>query len=167
MKKSKNKVSLNPNEKWQNDLLDYEENIEWRILSEKFAIAVMRLLRHENKTQLWLAKELDKSPQYISRLMKGKENLSLKSMANIQAMFNTEILSIKNIDSYIKHKDSQFYFMTPREEYIDRYKDFENFYPNITSGHVEYIKTFYVLRKTEYQSTESDYTLIEEPCHDK
>lgn len=167
MKKSKNKVSLNPNEKWQQDFLDYEENIEWRILSEKFAIAVMRLLRHQNKTQSWLAKELNKSPQYISRVIKGKENLSLRSMAAIQTVFDTEILSVKNIDFYIKHKNSQFYCMIPSKDHVDRYKDFENLYPNITSGSVEYMNTLYLYKNTEYQSTESDYISIEELCYDK
>lgn len=160
MKKSKNKVSLN--EKWQKDFLDYEENIEWRILSEKFALAIMRLLRHQKKSQIWLAKELDKSPQYISRVIKGKENLSLKSMASIQAIFDTEIISIKNIDSYLQHRDSQFYLIIPTKEHIDGYKDSDNLYPTITSGSAEYIKAFQLRNNTEYKSTESDYTLINE-----
>lgn len=160
MNKSKDKVSLNPNEKWQQDFLDYEENIEWRILSEKFALAVMRLLRHQKKNQIWLANELDKSPQYISRLIKGKENLSLKSMASIQAIFNTEIVSIKNIDLAIRHRDSRFYISNNNQDHMILFEPIKSESADfIPSNIVNYIK---VERVNE--SIEVEYQLIEDYC---
>jgi hypothetical protein len=83
---------------WKKSVLKYEEEKDWRELSEQFSIAVLRLLRKNDKNKVWLAKELGTKPQYVSRLVKGTENLSLKTIVKIQSIFDEEIINIKNID---------------------------------------------------------------------
>lgn len=111
MEKKLNYTIVNSSNKWKKQVLDYEENKNWRILSEKISIAILRYLRYEKKNKAWLADKLGKSPQYISRLTSGKENLSLKSIALLQDALEEEIISIKNIDFSRKHQGSSFYIL--------------------------------------------------------
>lgn len=161
--KSLKKTNIHCDNKWINDLVVYEENREWRVLSEKFALAIMRLLRHQNKNQLWLSKKLDKSPQYVSRVIKGKENLSLKSMVLIQSIFDTEIISIKNIDLATKYKDSFIYFLEKQdtEEHIENFELINNTHSFISGHYVSYINMKSVIEKS---IEEYSYQPIEEDC---
>ncbi len=102
---------FNKNSKWEKETRSYMENKEWRKYSIKFAVAVLRTLRLDGKNQSWLSEKLDTTPQYISKIVSGKENLSLKTMIRIQTILGKELLSIKNVVAIIEPKDVVIVFI--------------------------------------------------------
>ncbi len=78
---SKTAEFLIRNSKW----LGYSSNIAKRILAA--------LEENENFTQKKLATAIRVSPQYISKVVQGKENLSLETIAKISEAVGVELIS--------------------------------------------------------------------------
>ncbi len=69
------------NRKW----LRYSSNIARRIL------AILKDNKELNQTLL--AEKIGVKPQYISKVLKGQENLSLETIAKLSAALNTELIT--------------------------------------------------------------------------
>ncbi len=84
----------------QKDLIWFEEannrqlNSSWLDFSFKIALKVLRYLRVNNISQKKLADELSWSPQYLSKVLKGKENLTLDTICKIQNTINIELIKV-------------------------------------------------------------------------
>lgn len=65
--------------------LNYSKNITLRIIAALDA--------HQNMTQKTLAKKLEVSPQYVNKILKGQENLSLSTIAKISTVLGVELIS--------------------------------------------------------------------------
>jgi len=102
MKEKNNLPTIVGSQSWKEDVRAYREDKEWRIYSQKFSLAVLRILRKKDKSQAWLAEQLGSSPQNISKLLSGKENLSLKTIVQVQSILEEELLEIKNMDKQDK-----------------------------------------------------------------
>ena len=68
------------NRKW----LDYSSQIERRIMSE--------IIHDKDNSQKKLAAVLNVSPQMVSKIIKGQENLTLKSIAKISEVLGIELI---------------------------------------------------------------------------
>jgi len=84
------------------------ENAEWRDqnsgwLDRSFLIAlkVIRELRHKQKNQAWLADQMQVSPQQISKLLKGKENLRLTTIDRLEKILNIRLIEIPGLYSNV------------------------------------------------------------------
>lgn len=69
------------NQKW----LRYSSNIARRVL------AVLKDNKELNQTLL--SEKVGVTPQYISKVLKGQENLSLETIAKLSTALNTELIS--------------------------------------------------------------------------
>ena len=69
------------NKKW----LTYSSNITLRI------IAAME--QNKEMTQKLLAEKMEVTPQYINKILKGQENLSLATIAKLGEALNVELIS--------------------------------------------------------------------------
>lgn len=74
-----------------------EENRDWLSLSAKFALSVRHILRTEKITQRELANKMGVSPSQITKILSGKENLSLQTIVKVEKAIGRSILKI--IDS--------------------------------------------------------------------
>lgn len=79
----------------------WRENAEWRIANKSWLrysqrIAMMMLDRMEELglTQKSLAVKMGCSQQYISRVLKGTENLSIETISKIESALGLEILEL-------------------------------------------------------------------------
>ena len=77
----------------------WRENAEWRMANKSWLrhsqrIAMMMLDRMEElgMTQKALAAKMGCSQQYISRVLKGTENLSIETISKIESALELEIL---------------------------------------------------------------------------
>lgn len=70
------------------------ENKEWLRKSAKIALCVKGVLRVKGITQQELASRMGVSPQYVGRILKGQENLTLAVIAKIEKAIQVTILSI-------------------------------------------------------------------------
>ena len=61
-----------------------KENESWLKLSRQLAISLIGYMQDNGLKRADLAVKLGVSPQYVSKLLSGTENLSFKSVANIE-----------------------------------------------------------------------------------
>jgi len=72
------------------------ENNDWLSLSAQIAVRVLSALRKggEIKTQKELAEKLQVSPQYVNKIVKGRENLSLETIVKLEKALNIRLIEI-------------------------------------------------------------------------
>lgn len=77
------------------EILEWEEaNKGWLKKSAYVAVRVLTVLRQKGLTQKELAERMGVSPQYISKLLKGQENLSLETLCKLEQVLEIELLPI-------------------------------------------------------------------------
>ncbi|MDE6484955.1 MAG: helix-turn-helix transcriptional regulator [Duncaniella sp.] len=92
----------------------WREKAEWRTANKSWlrysqGIAMMMLDKMEELglTQKSLAERMGCSQQYVSRVLKGTENLSIETISKIEAALELEILEPKFTASNIKNRAAQ------------------------------------------------------------
>lgn len=76
------------------------DNRRWSKYSKLFALQIIKTLRtNKDLNQKVLAKKLGVSDQRISTICKGKENLTIKTMVEIQDALGIEMFKIMNVDN--------------------------------------------------------------------
>ena len=94
VKKMNSLKSATPS-KW-NELASFlVENESWLDYSQKIATIVLEELNSRNDlTQKSLADKMQVPPQYVSKLLKGQENLTLKTIAKLEKALNISLIHI-------------------------------------------------------------------------
>lgn len=91
---------------WLEDALWREENQDWLKKSAMIAIRILREIRKQKPingmSQKKLADEMRVTPQYVNKIVKGQENLSLQTISKIE-----NVLGIK-ITEILPKSESQF-----------------------------------------------------------
>jgi ribosome-binding protein aMBF1 (putative translation factor) len=64
----------------------------WLRYSRKIAIKIAMAMKQQNLSRQEVAERMGCSPQYISRLLKGEENLSLETIYKLENALNVCIL---------------------------------------------------------------------------
>ncbi|MCF8254688.1 MAG: helix-turn-helix transcriptional regulator [Bacteroidia bacterium] len=78
------------------DLIAFRKtNKAWLKKSMQIAIAILKVLRERNVTQVELAAKLEVSPQYINKIVKGQENLTLETIAKLEEILKINLISIE------------------------------------------------------------------------
>lgn len=85
-----------------------KENKEWLRKSASIALAVRRELRLQGLSQQDLALKMGLSPQYIGRILKGQENLTLETISKLENAIGRSLLSI-DFDGQLDSGSSQTY----------------------------------------------------------
>ena len=91
--------------KWREKAEWRKENCEWLKKSQQIALTVLNIIGTPKLfSQVELAKEIGVSPQYISRLLKGTENLSLETITKLEKALNVELVTINTFNEITKIK---------------------------------------------------------------
>jgi len=91
-------------------MMEYRrENRDWLLKSARIAVELHRLLRLKGMTQKQLAVLLDVSPTQVSKILKGTENLGLKTICKIEKVIGAELVSVPNSYDYQNNTDTQTY----------------------------------------------------------
>ncbi|OQP48973.1 hypothetical protein A4H97_29245 [Niastella yeongjuensis] len=69
------------------------ENREWLRRSAIIAVKVLSALKAQKLTQKDLAERMDVSPQQISKIVKGQENLTLETIAKLELILGIQIIN--------------------------------------------------------------------------
>ncbi|MBR5983140.1 MAG: helix-turn-helix transcriptional regulator [Bacteroidales bacterium] len=64
----------------------------WLQYSRKIAIKIALAMKQQNLSRQDVAERMGCSPQYVSRLLKGEENLSLETIYKLEKALNISIL---------------------------------------------------------------------------
>lgn len=70
------------------------ENASWLRWSRQLAVILIGYMQDNGMKRTDLASKLGVSPQYVSKLLSGTENLSFKSIANIEDKLGITCLSV-------------------------------------------------------------------------
>ena len=69
-----------------------QENEIWLRMSRSVALTIVDYMQENQLSRAEMAKILKVSPQYLSRILSGTENFSLKSIAKIEAALGVSCL---------------------------------------------------------------------------
>lgn len=110
-------------------------NKNWLNKSAQIAIAIIKVLREKKISQVDLANKVGVTPQYISKIVRGQENLTLETISKIEQVLEIKLITI---ESYQYHSKAS---MSSRQPIVfDRSK-----YKLVsTLSKTEERKTFYV-----------------------
>ena len=86
-----------PNWKSQADFFD--KNNDWLNKSALIALKILSTLRRYRITQKSLAENIGVSPQYISKVVKGFENLSLETICKIERNLGITLVVVPNYET--------------------------------------------------------------------
>ncbi|MDR1919892.1 MAG: helix-turn-helix transcriptional regulator [Tannerellaceae bacterium] len=78
--------------RWQDEANFRQENKSWLRHSQYIAMLMLDRMEELGLTQKALASQMNVSQQYISKILKGHENLSLETLAKIEDILHINIL---------------------------------------------------------------------------
>jgi ribosome-binding protein aMBF1 (putative translation factor) len=89
-----NEVSSKEPSKWLDQASYRMENEAWLDKSADIALRILRTLRSKSMSQIDLADRLGVSAQYINKIVKGKENLTLDTICKLEQALKIELIII-------------------------------------------------------------------------
>ncbi len=106
-----NKIISSQKSTWQEEAAWRNENDSWLTLSFDIAVRVLETLRSKKMTQKELAEKMNVSPQFINKIVKGQENLSLETIAKVSNALGVPLIEVsgKNIQAEVIYDFEQAY----------------------------------------------------------
>lgn len=103
---------------WMEQADFYEKNKGWLDKSALIAIKILSTLRNQSITQKDLAEGIGVTPQYINKVVKGSENLSLETICKIERALGISLISVPSyeVSQVISGSISDFTFSISRNE---------------------------------------------------
>jgi transcriptional regulator with XRE-family HTH domain len=83
------------------------DNRAWLDMSFEIALNILDVLEAKGWTQKQLAEKLGVSPQQVSKIVKGKENLRLSTISKLEAVLETELIYVANSEKEVERSISQ------------------------------------------------------------
>jgi len=96
------KLTATHTSKWEEKATWRQENQEWLIRSQEIALKVLHALRQKNMSQRDLARLLNCSAQHVSKLVSGKENLTLETISRLEDVLGMRLISILSFSMTIE-----------------------------------------------------------------
>lgn len=93
-----NEIASKELSSWKEEAIERRKNRSWTDRSSKIAVRILREIRKQKTengmSQKMLAKKMGVSPQYINKVVKGKENLTLETISKIEDVLGITLLEI-------------------------------------------------------------------------
>lgn len=77
---------------WRSEAENRRENREWLRYSQRIAMMMLDRMEQLGLTQKLVSERMGCSQQYVSRVLKGSENLSIETIAKIEQALQIPIL---------------------------------------------------------------------------
>lgn len=101
------KIATKKRLNWADDFEEADKNIEWKVRSAIISARVLLFLkRKESMDRAALAEKMDVSVQYLSKLLKGKENMTLKTITRLEFHTGLDLINVIGEDQNINHAKS-------------------------------------------------------------
>jgi len=92
LQKKLDQLTSNNNSAWEQKAKNRLANKSWLKHSRRIAIKINVFLKANNIKQKEFAQLLDVSPQQVSKIIKGRENLTLQTISKIEDVLNIQLL---------------------------------------------------------------------------
>lgn len=152
------RITSNEPSKWVEDAKWRKENKGWLKKSQAIALKVLRTLREKKMQQKDLAKALGVSDQQISKIVKGKENLTLDTITKLEDALGVRLMEVSgesrssdlpsskhSYDFEFKTNKVQYYFELKQPDYHLDVKNLTKF----LASQVQVAKVAPVLKATD------------------
>ena len=80
--------------KWREEAQWRKENSDWLRYSQRIAILLLFYMKREGLTQAAMAERIGCTQQYVSKLLKGTENLTIEAIVKIERTTNQKLMSL-------------------------------------------------------------------------
>ena len=97
-------LSKGTKSRWLENAEKRKESEKWSERSTKIALNVLEILRQKKMSKQELADRMQVSAQYISKIVKGKENLTLETISKLESALEVGLIDIKDYSSRIQVK---------------------------------------------------------------
>lgn len=91
-------------------------NKSWLDKSASIALKILKHLKENNINQKQLAEMIEVSPQYVNKILKGNENLSLETIAKIESALNINLIEISSFDNTIDKIQAKIVYEASNKE---------------------------------------------------
>lgn len=83
--------------KWKEKALFRKNNKVWLQRSQTIAVRILEELRNQSLSQKALAEKLHVTPQQISKILKGEENLTLQTISEIEIALGIKLIYLISV----------------------------------------------------------------------
>lgn len=80
--------------KWREEAEWRRVNSTWLRHSQHIAVRVLCYMKRESLTQSAMAERIDCTQQYVSKLLKGTENLSLETLTKLELVMGEKLIVV-------------------------------------------------------------------------
>ena len=87
---------------WHKDANERIANKAWQDKAFDIALKVIRHMRSNKVSQVTLAKDMGVTPQYINKILQGKENMTLETICRIESALGINLIEVaySSTDAY-------------------------------------------------------------------
>lgn len=78
---------------WREEAEWRRDNWSWLQYSQKIAVKILLRMKQTGLTQQALAERMNCTQQYVSKILKGNENLSLDTLSKLEEVLDMNLLS--------------------------------------------------------------------------
>jgi transcriptional regulator with XRE-family HTH domain len=89
-----NKILSDQKSPWEQEAAWRNENETWLTTSFDIAVRILDTLRAKKITQKELAAKMHVSPQFINKVVKGQENLSLETIGKLSSALGVKLIDV-------------------------------------------------------------------------
>jgi plasmid maintenance system antidote protein VapI len=79
---------------WHKDVNERVSNKAWQDKAFDIALKVIRHMRTNKVSQVTLAKDMGVTPQYINKILQGKENMTLETICRIEDALGIKLIEV-------------------------------------------------------------------------
>jgi len=95
---------------WKKRFKEIQETADWSSDMMRFAVRIIDGLKSTGRTQKWLANRMGVSDQYVSKVLKGRVNMSWGYIRKIEAALDIKLARVEDVDC-ISHEAAKITFV--------------------------------------------------------
>lgn len=81
-----------------------QENQAWLEKSALIALKILRAISDQGSSQRKLADKMEVSAQYINKIVKGSENLSLETISKLEMALGIQLIEVVGFSSFVSYE---------------------------------------------------------------
>lgn len=140
--------------RWIDDAKKRQQNKKWLDYSAEIAMRVLDAIDDTpGMTQKKLAEKMGVTPQHISKIVKGSQNLTLETIVKLQEALDIKLLSVEN-ESEVSNNFSQTQTKSHRVVLASINEVYELIVVAAHTSHLQKTVPFQLNQPLEYSSSE-------------
>lgn len=96
IRKKIEEIAVDDTSGWREKARYRRENRDWLRKSKKIAVRILNALDEKGMQQKQLAEAMGVSPQQVSKIVKGKQNLTLETIAKLEGVLDIQLFEVSS-----------------------------------------------------------------------